>query len=963
MHHKEIKLVAIAGLLTLIFISLVSGPTKAAPTNITGITEVNNDRAAISPTLKLVELGRYSSTLGAEISAYDERSKRLFVTGDELQIVDLSDPSKPTLVITLPVAATSVDFYDGLAAVAVPAATVTDPGQVLFFDSNGVQRKAVTVGALPDMVTFTPDGKKVVTADEGEPTAQAEPAGSISVIDLTNGVTNATVTTLDFTPFNSRRADLAGQEVRFLTTTTTVAQDIQPEYIAVSPDSQTAWVTLQEANSVAMVNLSTTVISKIVPLGVKDHSRGLPTVTTYAWENLPVLGVTTPTITHTQGQPINLGGFSGLFFEGKTASGNYKFITHPDRGPNGEPTNVDGDSALERPFALPNFQPELVRFEFSPTAGHFTITQRIPLFRADGVTKLTGLPNSYTGTTGLKHVDEEPVDLFGNLLPPDPLGADLEGIAVASDGSFWLVDEYRPAIYHFNSGGILQERFVPQGIAAAAGQPAGAFGTEVLPEVYAQRRANRGFEAVAIEGDLLYAFIQSPIDNPDIANDASSRAAKNLRVVAFNTVSQTVVAEYLYILRDPSASGTARTDKLGDATALGNGRFLVMERDDRIDQNANKLVFEIDLKGATDIHAGAVLTAFASAFPTKTLELATVDELASVNIYPVHKQLVTNLGPLGYTGVSKTEGLTLIDANTVAVLNDNDFGMLAEPIPGNGVLPVNPAPEPILLGLVRFDQANGLDASDRDSEAGGPAIKIQNWPVLGLFMPDGIAAYSANGRVYYITANEGDASDLYGDSQSIADLELDSAVFPNAATLQQNANLGRLKASNVDGDLDGDGDFDRLYVYGGRSFSIWDANGNLVYDSGDQLEQLTAALTPALFNANDGDATKVDQRSDDKGPEPEGVTIGVIDGRTYAFVGLERSGGGVMLFDVSDPRQPQFIQYIRSDKDISPEGLKFVAAAKSPIGVPLLIVTNEVSETTTVYALYGNRVHLPAIQR
>ena len=175
--------------------------------------------------------------------------------------------------------------------------------------------------------------------------------------------------------------------------------------------------------------------------------------------------------------------------------------------------------------------------------------------------------------------------------------------------------------------------------------------------------------------------------------------------------------------------------------------------------------------------------------------------------------------------------------------------------------------------------------------------------------------------------------------------------------------MGRLKASAVNGDLDRDGDLDRLYVYGGRSFSIWDANGNLVYDSGAQLEQLTAALTPNLFNANDGDPKKVDQRSDDKGPEPEGVTVGVIDGRPYAFVGLERAGGGIMVYEVSNPLQPQFIQYIRSDKDISPEGLKFVPAAKSPIGVPLLIVTNEVSETTTVYALYGKRVHLPVIQK
>jgi 3-phytase len=238
---------------------------------------------------------------------------------------------------------------------------------------------------------------------------------------------------------------------------------------------------------------------------------------------------------------------------------------------------------------------------------------------------------------------------------------------------------------------------------------------------------------------------------------------------------------------------------------------------------------------------------------------------------------------------------------------------------------------------------NALDPSDRD---GG--INITNWPVHGLFMPDAIAAFSVAGLTYLATANEGDSR---GENERIQDVALDPAAFPDAAFLQERENLGRLSISTNDGDLDGDGDFDALYSYGARSFTIWDAAGNRVFDSGDQLEQLTAALTPDLFNANDGSTSAFDTRSDDKGPEPEAVTVGEVDGTPYLFVGLERAGGGVLVYDLANPAAPAFVQYVRSDADIAPEGLVFVPAAESPTGLPLLLVANEVSFTVAIYEI------------
>jgi DNA-binding beta-propeller fold protein YncE len=234
---------------------------------------------------------------------------------------------------------------------------------------------------------------------------------------------------------------------------------------------------------------------------------------------------------------------------------------------------------------------------------------------------------------------------------------------------------------------------------------------------------------------------------------------------------------------------------------------------------------------------------------------------------------------------------------------------------------------------------NGLDPSDKD---GG--IEIGNWPVFGLYQPDAIAAFEVRGKTYYAIANEGDTR---GEEARISTLVLDPTAFPNATALKNNAALGRLDASTIDGDLDGDTDFDQLFVYGGRSFSILDARGQMIFDSGDQLERITALEVPAKFNSN-GSASTFDTRSDNKGPEPEGLTIGTVDGKPFLFLGLERTGG-VLAYDLSDPFAPQFVQYLDNPGDVSPEGLLFVDGRDSPTGDPLLVVSNEVSNTVTVY--------------
>ncbi len=246
---------------------------------------------------------------------------------------------------------------------------------------------------------------------------------------------------------------------------------------------------------------------------------------------------------------------------------------------------------------------------------------------------------------------------------------------------------------------------------------------------------------------------------------------------------------------------------------------------------------------------------------------------------------------------------------------------------------------------------NGLDASDQDGPNAGKIINIQNWPIKGMYQPDAIASFIVAGNTYYITANEGDSRAYTGFNEEVrvgnAAYVLDPTIFPNGATLKQNANLGRLQLTNATGDTDGDGDFDEIHALGARSFTIWNSSLGKVFDSGDQLEQITSSLSAASFNS-DGTAASFDGRSDNKGPEPEAVTTGMVNGILYAFVGSERTGD-IFVYDISNPMAPVFKQYINTLADLGVEGLIFVSATDSPTGKALVISSAENSKTVSVY--------------
>lgn len=250
---------------------------------------------------------------------------------------------------------------------------------------------------------------------------------------------------------------------------------------------------------------------------------------------------------------------------------------------------------------------------------------------------------------------------------------------------------------------------------------------------------------------------------------------------------------------------------------------------------------------------------------------------------------------------------------------------------------------------------NGFDASDNNGE-----ILIANWPVKSFYMPDGIQTYRVNGTDYIVTANEGDEKELKGLNErttvGAADYTLDPAQFPQAAMLKKAHNLGRFRVTNLNGNTDGDSDFEELNSNGTRSFSIFNADtGKLVYDSGDSFERYTADKFPAIFNS-DHEENKLKSRSRAKGPEPEGIALAKIGTQTFAFITLERIGG-VMVYDITNPEGPVFSDYQNPRSttayagDHGPEGVTYISAGDSPDGKAYVTVANEISGTISIYEL------------
>lgn len=311
------------------------------------------------------------------------------------------------------------------------------------------------------------------------------------------------------------------------------------------------------------------------------------------------------------------------------------------------------------------------------------------------------------------------------------------------------------------------------------------------------------------------------------------------------------------------------------------------------------------------------------------------------------------IGPDGrhaYVNLNVNNALAVIDIDSKTVSDIWAYGYKDHSLPGNGI-----------------------DVSDKDN-----MINITDWPLRSFYQPKDIAAFRAGGQEFLATANEGNLldKDAFTEVASFGGLNLDPHAFPNADELGAQEALGRIDLSSLYGDEDGDGDIDQLYTGGARSFSIFTPDGELIFDSGDDFEQITAQAIPECFNCTD-DQNNFDSRSRKKGPEPEHIVIGKVGGRQYAFITFERISG-IMAYDVTDPYHPTFQQYINNRNfdhepddvcgergepellgceiigDLEPEAISFIPASKSPLGVAMLVVMHEASDSTTMYLTLAN---------
>jgi|Laugresbdmm110sn_1035088.scaffolds.fasta_scaffold10414_2 hypothetical protein len=453
-------------------------------------------------------------------------------------------------------------------------------------------------------------------------------------------------------------------------------------------------------------------------------------------------------------------------------------------------------------------------------------------------------------------------------------------------------------------------------------------------------------------------FIAGGVQSLDITGNLLAIAVANTTkgsngVIAFYTLDASGAATFVR---------KVEVGALPDGVAFSpNGRYLVVANEGEPD--ATKGVVSSDAEGSISIIAITDGLPATSATPLGFTDFNTGGSRASElpagvrKVRPDPTTFSKDVEPeyVTITDDSKTAFVTLQEANAVAVVD----------------LATSRISKIHALGVKDFGQPkNKIWTNDSYSGCNDdtvcPPPTLKNYTNLfGYYMPDGVASFTIAGKTYFLTGNEGDDKNdnietAAKETALVSAISLDTAVFPTSVSTElANLTINKTANGSAVGVNSTTGKYEKLYTYGARSFSIWDADtGAQVFDSGDDFERVVYNdATPLLLNNSEG----LRKRMDNKGPEPENLVVGQIGKEYYAFIGLERSSG-IMMYQITNPAKPKFVQYIRNTTnpastdsniagDISPEGLKFISAADSPTGVPLLMVGYEVTGSLAVFQI------------
>ncbi|RDC61833.1 choice-of-anchor I family protein [Adhaeribacter pallidiroseus] len=463
---------------------------------------------------------------------------------------------------------------------------------------------------------------------------------------------------------------------------------------------------------------------------------------------------------------------------------------------------------------------------------------------------------------------------------------------------------------------------------------------------------------------FMTSAIQNRLDIADFSNPAAVKLIKSIDMTPYGGITSVAVKNGVVAVASPNADEQKNGSVVFFST---NGDF---KQKVTVGALPDMITFTPDGKKILTANEGQPNDEY-TVDPEGSISIIDISGgLAGVNQSKVNTLLFTGFNAkeasLLAAGVRKTKATSTLSRDfepeyvTVAADSKKAWVTLQE---NNAMAEINLENKTITsvwaFGTKDFSLfGNGFDASDKSKE-----VHLANYPVKSFYLPDAVANFKINNKTYLVTANEGDEKEYEGlnERTTVGDVVLDPVKFPNAAELQQDYNLGRLRITNLQGDPDNDGDQDELYMVGARSFSIWDAaTKTLVYDSKDNFEFITAtdpSVAP-IFNADNED-NDFKGRSRAKGPEPEGITIATIKNKTYAFITLERIGG-VMVYDVTNPNKVKFIDYKNNRSltefagDHGPEGIIYISEQDSPDQKNYIAVANEISGTIILYGLKEN---------